>query len=187
MTEADDAITYAEFGRRFFEHAVTEARIVAGLDGLTGEPIAFGPVGAGPGRMAQVSASGSVGPGSAQRLAGDEVRFRLSIPVDLDLEIDLGVDRHRFRAAVTVGLTIHARAADPLRVVITVPPPAAEDVHVDLKADGVRAQVLRRVAGIDREVSRFVARYVTRELDRPGVRAARDIDVADRIDGAWRT
>jgi hypothetical protein len=180
-------ISYEEFGRRFFEHAVTEERIVAGLGGLTGEPISFGPMGVGPGRMAQVTASGLVGEGSAQRMPGEELRFRLSIPVELDLDIDLGVDHHRFHADVTVGLDIHARAAEPLRVVIEIEPPTRDDVTVTLKAGTVRAEVLRRVAGIDREISRFVAKYVGRELDKPGVREARDIDVAARIDSAWRT
>jgi hypothetical protein len=31
-----------------------------------------------------------------------------------------------------------------------------------------------------------VARYVTREIDKPHIRKARDIDVAARIDGAWK-
>lgn len=181
----DGQISYEEFGRRFFEHAVTETRILAGLGGLTGEPISFGPIGAGPGRLAQVSASGVVGAGWARRLEGDEVSFRLTIPVELDMEIDLGVDRHHFHAVVTVGLVLHARAAEPLRVLIEVVPPTRDDVEVELKADGVRAEGLRRVAGIDREVGRFVAKYVARELEKPGVRAARDIDVASRIDGAW--
>jgi hypothetical protein len=180
-------ISYEEFGRRFFEHAVTEQRIVAGLGGLTGEPISFGPMGVGPGRMAQVTANGLVGEGSAQRVPGDEVRFRLSIPIELDLDINLGVDHHRFHASMTVGLDIHARAAEPLRVVIEIEPPAREDVAVKLTTEAVRSEVLRRVAGIDREIGRFVAKYVARELDKPGVKEARDIDVAARIDSAWRT
>jgi hypothetical protein len=164
-----DELSYEEFGRRFFELAVTEERVVAGLGGLT-----------------QVSASGVVGEGSARRLPGDEVRFRLSIPVELDLDVDLGVDRHRFHADVTIGLDVRAAAAAPLRVVIEVTPPTGADVEVSVKGDTVRAEVLRRVAGIDREISRFVARYVAREIDKPGVKAARDIDVAARIDDGIR-
>ena len=54
-----------------------------------------------------------------------------------------------------------------------------------LEAEGVRAEVLRRVGGIDREIRRFVAKYVAREIDKPQIQAARDIDVAARIDKAW--
>jgi hypothetical protein len=182
----EDRLSYAVFGARFFEHAVTEARIVGALSGLAGDRIEFGPIGAGPGRFAQVSATGVVGEASAERIAGEEVSFRLLIPVDLDLEIDLGVDQHRFHVDVTVGLTLTARAAPPLRVVIDVDKPTWRDVTVAVAAEGLRATVLQRVAGIDREIGRFVARYVARELDKPHIRAARDIDVAARIDGAWK-
>ncbi len=181
----DDRVSYADFGAGFFEHAVTETRIVGALSGLSGDPIEFGPIGAGPGRLAQVSASGEVGSASADRLDGEEVAYRLLIPVSLDLCIDLGVDQHRFHADVTVGLRLTARAAAPLRVVIDVDKPTWRDVTVALRAEGLRATVLQRVAGIDREIGRFVARFVARELDKPHIQAARDIDVARRIDRSW--
>ncbi len=181
----DHRVSYAVFGTGFFEHAVTEARIVGAMSGLAGDEIEFGPIGAGPGRLAQVSASGVVGSASADRLAAEEVAFRLVIPVSLDLRIDLGVDTHRFHADVTVGLRLTARAAPPLRLVIDVDKPTWRDVTVVVTADGLRATVLQRVAGIDREIGRFVARYVAREIEKPHIRAARDIDVAGRIDGSW--
>ncbi len=184
LPPADDRIPYAEFGERFFEHAVTEGRIVGALDGLAGDRIEFGPKGAGPGRLAKVSAKGTFGQASAERIESDEVSFRLSIPVDLDLEIDI-VDHHRFDVAVIVGLTLVARAAEPLRVVIDIDEPTAADIEVLVEAEGIRASVLQRVAGIDAEIGRFVARYIQRELNKPHILAARDIDVAARIDGAW--
>ncbi len=182
----DDRITYAQFGERFFERAVTQERIVVALGALAGDPIEFGPIGAGPGRIAQVSARGAVGQGAAERLPADGVEFRLSIPVGLELQIDLGPDHHRFGVALEVGLHLRARAAAPLRVVIDIEPPTWRDVDVKLEAESRRASLLQRVAGIDREIGRFVARYVARELDKPRIRAARDIDVAERIDGAWK-
>ena len=47
-TDADsqpdnDRVSYATFGARFFEHAVTESRIVGALDGIAGDPIEFIP------------------------------------------------------------------------------------------------------------------------------------------------
>ena len=180
-------IPYDEFGRRFMAHAVTEERILHGFGGLAGEPIAFGPIGAGPGKLAKVKADGQVGATSVRRTGEEPITFALTIPVGLDLELALGVDRHRFHAELEVALTLRARTADFLRIVIEVEPPRTADVTVDLKADGLRAEALRRVAGIDREIARFVARYIGRELEKPHVRAARDIDVAARIDGAWRT
>jgi hypothetical protein len=185
QTVAADRISYATFGERFFEHAVTEERILDALGGLAGDPIEFGPIGAGPGRIAQVRAHGEVGQADVRRTAGDDVSFHLTIPVALDLDIDLLVDHHRFHAAVTVNLVLTARAADPLRIVIDIPPPTARDVTVVVDAEGLRATVLQYVAGIDREIARFVAKYVARELDKPHILAARDIDVAARIDKAW--
>ncbi|HEX6388026.1 MAG TPA: hypothetical protein VFZ89_01215 [Solirubrobacteraceae bacterium] len=186
MAEQEARVPYAVFGERFFEHAVTAERVARGVAGIAGDPIAFGPIGAGPGKIAQVSATGVVGEARVERLPADEVAFRLSIPVKLDLEIDLGVDSHTFHALVTVNLTLTARAAEPLRVVIDIDDPTWEDIDVELEAETLRGGLLQRVAGIDREIGRFVARYVRRELDKPRIRAARDIDVAARIDGAWR-
>jgi hypothetical protein len=179
-------MSYASFGARFFEHAVTEARILSAVSGLAGDKVEFGPIGAGPGKIARVRAEGEVGEASVRRLDGDEVAFRLSIPVALDLEIDLVVDQHRFRAAVTVNLTLTARAAEPLRVVIDIDTPTGRDVAVAIEAEGLRATVLQYISGMDREIGRFVAKYVARELDQPDIRAARDIDVGSRIDQSWK-
>ena len=181
-----DSLTYAEFGHRFFALAVTRERILAGVAGLAGNRIEFGPKGVGPGRLAQVTAIGEVGVATVEPSAGELIAFSLGVPVDLDLVVDLGVDQHRFAVDVTVGLTITARAADPLRVVIDVEPPTKDDVTVAVKAAGVRASILQRVAGVDDEIRRFVAKYVARELDKPHIKKARDIDVAERIDSGWR-
>lgn len=187
MTADDDRTTYAVFGERFFAHAVTEERIVGALRGLAGDKIEFGPIGAGPGKLAKVSAVGELGVASATPVESDFVAFRLSIPVALDLDIDLGLDQHTFHAAIDVGLTLTARAAEPLRVVIDIDPPTWQDVTLELESEGVRGEVLRRVGGIDREIRRFVAKFVAREIDKPHIREARDIDVAARIDGAWKS
>lgn len=178
-------IGYAEFGERFFRTAVTAERIEASLARLAGDPISFGPIGAGPGKVAQVRARGAVREGTATPVEDDEVRFRLAIPVDLELRIDLGVDVHRFDVELVVGLDLHARAEAPLRLVVDVSPPTGHDVEVHLSAKALRSSILQRVAGIDREIARFVARYVAREIDKPHIRAARDIDVAARIDEGW--
>jgi hypothetical protein len=178
-------ISYAEFGERFFVHAVTESRIVDALRSIAGEPIRFGPIGAGPGKLAKVSADGTVGVASAVEVPSDLVAFRLAIPVDLELSIAIGPDHSRYHADVEVGLHLTARAFHQLRVLIDVERPTSKDVTLDLKADGVRADLLGRVAGIDREIRRFIAKYVGREIDKPHIREARDIDVAARIDGAY--
>jgi hypothetical protein len=181
----DDRISYAAFGVGFFEHAISAERILGALSDLAGDPIEFGPVGAGPGRLAQVKANGQIGQPSVGRLEGEEVAFHLSIPIELDLQIDLRIEKHNFHASVGVALTLVARAAPPLRIVIDINEPRARDVDVKIEAEGVRATVLQYAAGIDREIAKFIANYVRREIDKPRIRAAREIDVAARIDKAW--
>ena len=190
MTEVSESpaySTYAEWGQNFFEHAVTKERILAALSGLAGDTFDFGPIGVGPGRIAKVTARGQIGEASATRLPGDEVRFDLAIPVELNLVLDLAVDQHRFHATVVVHLKLTARAAAPLRVVIDIERPTKKDIDVALQAEGLRASLVQYAAGIDGEIGRFVAKYVSREIDKPHIRRARDIDVAARIDSAWAT
>ncbi|HZZ52066.1 MAG TPA: hypothetical protein VFE65_34650 [Pseudonocardia sp.] len=181
----EERISYAEFGAGFFEHAITKERVLGSLGDLAGDAINFGPIRVGPGGLAQVRANGQIGQPSAVRLQRDEVAFLLSIPVELDLQIHLLGEKHKFHASIGVTLTLTARATRPLCIFIDINEPQTRDVVVSIEADGLRASVLRHVAGIDRELAQFVARYVGREIDKPSVRAARMIDVAAKIDGAY--
>jgi acyl-CoA reductase-like NAD-dependent aldehyde dehydrogenase len=70
---------------------------------------------------------------------------------------------------------------------VDVVPPAAGDVQVSLRAEGLRASIVKRVGNLEAELQRFVASYVTRELAKPQVEQARTIDVAAMIDKAWAT
>jgi hypothetical protein len=86
----------------------------------------------------------------------------------------LGGQDHRFHADVSVGLKLTARAAEPLRVVIGVEPSTRRDVMVSVDPEGLRATMLQRVAGI--EIQRYVATYIAREITKPQIKRARDID-----------
>jgi hypothetical protein len=180
-----DSCSYEDWGRGFFEAAVTEDRILAAVAGLAGESFEFGPLAAGPAKMAKVSATGRIGDPRIERSDDPPLRFALTIPVDLNLAIKLPIDEHKFQADVTVHLVLTPRPAPPVRVVIDVSPPTKDDVTVELHAQSMRASLIQIVGGIDSEMRRFVAKYVAREIDKPHIRAARDIDVAARIDGAW--
>ncbi|HJQ43083.1 MAG TPA: hypothetical protein VJ831_08360 [Jatrophihabitantaceae bacterium] len=188
MTDAaptDEFCSYEEFGRGFFVAAVTEERILAGVAGLTGESISFGPLSAGPAKIAKVSATGRIGTPHVERLTESVPQFRLDVPVDLQITIRLPLDEHHFQADVTVRLTLTPRPAPPVRVFIDVEPPTRDDVEVAIHAQTMRASLLQTVGGIEGELRRFVAKYVAREIEKPHIRAARDIDVAARIAGAW--
>jgi hypothetical protein len=180
--------SYDEFGRRFFAHAVNERRILGAVGDLTGSAISFGPVGAGPARIAKVTAEGEIGAATVKRLAGlAEMTFELSVPVDLELHVKIGVDRQRFGAHADVRLRLTARAAEPLLVVIDIDPPTTDDVAVVVRPTGRRGSLLQHVSGMDAEIQRFIVRYVADEIDKPSIRRARRIDIAARMDAAWPT
>jgi hypothetical protein len=177
--------TYEEFGALFFRAAVTPERILGAVDGIAGEPIDFGPMGVGPGRIARVTAKGQIGDATATELPGIPISYRLVVPVALDFTVDLQVEKHRFHADVEVPLTVTAHATRDLRIIVDVTPPNPDELELDLAAETMRATLLKRVAGIDGELRRFVAKYVARELEKPHIVATREIDVGVSIDVAW--
>ena len=188
MTEPPTETEYASyeyFGAEFFRTAVTEERILGAIGGLTGDTFEFGPLAVGPGKIAKVNATGLIGTPSITPVDGPEVRFRLSIPVKVKLAVHVPLDEHRFRADLVVHLNLTARAAKPLRVIIDIENPTREDVDCVLEAESIRASLLNTVAGVEAELKRFVAKYVSREVQKPHIVKAKDIDVAARISGAW--
>ena len=184
-SESLDFVTYAEFGEQFFRHAVSEQRLLEAVNLLAGQPIEVGPVGVGPGRLIRLSARGGIGTASAESVPGADVGHLVRLPVTLAFEVDFGLESHRFEARLDVPLSLTVRAVDRLRVYLDVTPPHPDDIGIDLQARGLRASVVQRVAGLEGEVRRFVASYVAKELEKPYVREARLIDVAEAIDAAW--
>jgi hypothetical protein len=184
MTDGPEYCSYEEFGSLFFHAAVTRERILDAVDALAGQPIDFGPTGVGPGRIAQVTAQGKIGAAQAIEIPGETIAFELLLPVELDFTVDLQVEKHRFHASVQIPVIVTARATTDLTIVIDVTPPSADDVRLDLAAEGMRASLLKRVAGIDAELRRFIARYVAREIEKPKMVASRTIDVGRAIDSS---
>lgn len=178
-------ISYQQFGQRFFDLAVTEDRILAGVNTLAGRPIDVGPIGVGPGRLAKVTAKGAIGKARATPVPGEEISYRVVLPVSVVFDVHLQVDTHRFRAELEVPLTLVARAAMPLQVVVDVVAPLPNQVRVELKAETLRASMLSKVVGVEDELRRFVAKYVAREVQKESIQRATAIDVASAIDGAY--
>ncbi|GAA3825079.1 hypothetical protein [Nocardioides panacisoli] len=183
MSDAD-VIEYAAWGELFFERAVTVERVLAGVNVMADRPIEVGPLGVGPGRLAKVHAKGRIGMATGERVGTLPLRFAVLVPVTFQLVLDLGMDKQRFDADVTVPLllTVHGRA--DLAIEVEVAPPRTEDVEVRLKAQGLRASLTQVAAGVDGELRRFVARYVAKEVQKPHITAARVIDVAGAIEKA---
>ena len=177
-------MTYEEFGRRFFEIAVTEPRVGEAFASIAGESFDVGPIPSGPGGMVKVLAHVSIDEPIIERSVEDLIRFTVQIPLRIKIKIDLKVDRLRYDVAglVTLPLTVHAVA--PLEIHYLVQPPTPADVHVDVASRNMRAEIVRNLAQVDDEVRRVIARQVAEEIDKPEVRAARVIDVDAQLAAA---
>ncbi len=176
-----DWISYGEFGRRFFRHAVTGARVAAAIADLDGRTIEIAPMKAGPRDLATVSATGVVQrPRVATRPQTELVEFDVELPVDLDLVIALGVENH-YKADILVKLRLVTRAADELLVVVDVPAVTAKDIEIDLQSKSLSATVLGIVGGVKDQIRERIVAVVNEELADAG---ARTVDVGERVDQA---
>ncbi len=182
--QAADLIGYGDWGALFFQTAVTEERILAGVNAMAGRQINVGPLGVGPGRVAKVMAKGEIGTATGHRISTDPVAFDVRLPVTLNFSLDLSVDVQKFVAVVEIPLRLTAHARDDLAIVIDVRPPAADEVKIALKAKSLRATLTQYAAGIEGELQRFIAKYVAREINSPGVVAARTVNVGAALNKA---
>ena len=180
-------ISYEDWGSDFFRTAVTSDRILAAVRQLAGRPIEFGPLRVGPGRVAQVTAQGQVGEPTCEPVDGDLVAFRILIPAAVEFDLDLQLNKQHFSVDLVIPIVITARGLPGLRIHIEAQPPGPRDLDVIVRAHGLRATVVSIAADIEGEFRKFVAKYVAREVEKPEIVAARTIDVAGRIDGAWRS
>ena len=178
-------VSYQQWGLDFFAEAVSEDRILGAVNNIAGQPIDFGPMGVGPGKIAKVRAYGEIGAATATPLEGAEISYLVELPVNLTFELNLQVETHVFHADLLVPLTLTARALEGVRIFITIDPPKPSDVQVQVTAEGIRASIMQRVANVEGELRRFVAKYVARETSKPHIEAARMIDVSGAIDKAW--
>lgn len=180
-------VTYEEFGRRFFEVAVTEERVAAAFAEIAGEEFEMGPMSQGPGGLARVTAKVKVQQPHVRRTLGDTITFAVRIPLIIELVVDLWVDKQRFVVDGDIALRASARAAEPLLIVIDVAKPRPSDIAVHVTAKSLRGEILRILAGVDGEIKRFVAAHVAGEIDSPGSQQAKLIDVAEQLKSTWDT
>lgn len=178
-------VTYEEFGRRFFDVAVTEERVAAAFAEIAGGEFEMGPMAQGPAGLAKVTAKVKIQQPIARRTVGDTITFTVRIPLVIELVVDLRVDKQRFNVDGDIALRATARAAEPLLLVIDVAKPRASDIAVHVTSKSVRGEILRIVAGVDTEIRRFVAAYVADEIDSPASQQAKVIDVAEAVASAW--
>lgn len=178
-------VTYEEFGRRFFEVAVTEARVAAAFSQIAGEEFQTGPIRQGPGGLARVSANVKIQQPQVTRNLGQMITFDIRIPLAIEMIVDLRLDKQRFMVDGEIALRASAHAAEPLLLVIDVGKPRPSDIMVHVAATSIRGELLRIVAGVDGEIRRYIAQHVANEIDSPQSQAAQVIDVAKELAAAW--
>ncbi|MGO4616432.1 hypothetical protein AB4305_23600 [Nocardia sp. 2YAB30] len=175
-------IDYAEFGERFVRHAVTAARIEAAVSGMTGRGMAIGPVSIGPAGLAGFVAEGKVGAPVVLH-SGPHLTFEVTIPVSLVVKVLIGGKKLRLEARVEIDLTLDAHTADPLLIVIDIPPITQRDISFVLRAQAVESAwewLLDPIAGV---VQREVASRVNAMLADPHTRRGLVFDVEAMVGG----
>lgn len=180
-------VTYEDFGRRFFEVAVTEERVAAAFAEIAGDEFEMGPMAQGPAGLAKVSAKVQIQQPHVRRTLGETITFAVRIPLVIDLVVDLWLDKQRFTVDGDIALRATARAAEPLMIVIDVAKPRPSDIAVHVSSKSVRGEIVRIIGGVDGEIRRFIAAYVAEEVDSPASQQAKIIDVAEELASAWDT
>ncbi|WP_412917637.1 hypothetical protein [Gordonia zhaorongruii] len=170
-------LTYEQFGRRFFEVAVTEERIASAFTSIAGEEFRVGPLASGPGGVAKVCADVKIAEPEITRQVGESITFIVKLPLFIALLVDLKLDRIRYDVDGLVTLPLTVRCAEPLQLRIEVDTPRPRDVFVDVASHNVRGSIIRNLAQVDDEIRRVIAKFVADEVDKPEVRDARLIDV----------
>ena len=180
------AMTYDDFGAAFLARVLHVQRVTESIDRILGPTLALGPIGAGPGRkFARLTATGQFLPSHGEPIPGDQVAYRVFVPVAVTFDIDLRVDTHRFHADIVVPLEVRLRLTEPLTIVWDLHTPDPEDLQITLVGDSRRSTALQKLSGLDGEMRRFMLRFIDRELTKPHVQRARFIAVDEVIDGAW--
>lgn len=178
-------MTYEEFGRKFFEVAVSEQRVGDAIGSIAGDEFQMGPIGQGPGGIAKVTAKVRIQTPRVTRQSGPNFTFDIRIPLEINMVIDLKIDRPQFMVFGEIALQAVARAAEPLVLMLDVQKPRPRDITIHVTSKTLRAEVLRVMAGIDAEIKRFIAAHVSGEIDNPAAQQAKVINIAQMIDSTW--
>lgn len=179
-------LTYEEFGRKFFEVAVSEGRVGDAIAQIAGDEFEIGPIAQGPGRIAKVTARVKIQTPVVTRHIGDLITFSIRIPLEIDMVVDLRIDKPRFIVFGEISLRAEALAAEPLLIILDVHKPRPSDIAIHVTSKTLRAEVVRIIGGIDAEIKRFIAAHVAGEIDSPESSKAKVIDVAQQLDETWQ-
>ncbi|HTI78048.1 MAG TPA: hypothetical protein VL634_23805 [Mycobacterium sp.] len=183
--DAADYMSYEQFGRKFFDIAVTEDRVGGAIGTIAGDAFEIGPIAQGPGKIAKVTAKVRILDPRVVRTVSEMITFDIRIPLEIDMVVDLRIDRPKFMVFGEIALHATARAAEPLLLILDFEKPRSSDISIHVTSKSLRAEVVRVLGNIDAEIRRFIAAHVAGEIDSPASQKAKIIDVATSIDAAW--
>jgi hypothetical protein len=178
--------TYEEFGVAWIRRVLHKERILRTIDEVLGDQIALGPIGAGPGRaFASVSFVGTYQPTTGELVPGELLTYAIDLPISVVFELGLPMDRLTFNAEVVVPLVLVIHTEAPLKLRLELRTPTEDQIGLVLKTDTRRGAMLRKVAGLDAELRRFLLKVLDTELAKDYVRKATQLDMEELIEGAW--
>ena len=178
-------MSYEDFGRRFFEVAVTEERVGEAIGQIAGEAFEMGPIAQGPGKLAKVTAKVRIQTPRVNRHVAEQITFSIRIPLEIDMVVDLRIDKPKFMVFGEISLRAVARAAEPLLLIIDVEKPRASDIAIHVTSKSLRGELVRIIGGVDAEIRRFIAAHVAGEIESPESQKAKVIDVANELETTW--
>jgi len=178
--------SYEQFGVNWIHRVLHKERILRTIDEVLGDQIALGPIGAGPGRaFASVSFVGTYRPTTGEQVPGELLTYAIDLPISVVFDLDLPLDKLTFNAEVVVPLVLVVHTEAPLRLRLELKTPTEDQIGLELQTDTRRGAMLRKIAGLDAELRRFLLKVLDTELAKPYVRKATELDMEQLIDAAW--
>lgn len=179
-------VSYERFGVNWIHRVLGLERILRTVDQVLGDQIALGPIGAGPGRtFASVSFVGTYHPTTGREVPAELLTYAIDLPISVVFELDLPLDRLTFNAEVVVPLVLVVHTEEPLRLRLELRTPAEDQIQLDLQTDTRRGAMIRKIAGLDGELRRFLLKVLDTELAKPYVQRATHLDMEELITQAW--
>ncbi|KRB76485.1 hypothetical protein ASE01_16150 [Nocardioides sp. Root190] len=178
--------SYESFGVHWVRRVLHKDRILRTVDQVLGDQIALGPIGAGPGRtFASVSFVGRYHPTTGTEIPGDLLAYAIDLPISVVFHLELPLDRLTFNAEVVVPLVLIVHTEDPLKLRLELQTPREDQIGLELSTDTRRGAMIRKIAGLDGELRRFLLKVLDTELSKPYVQRATHLDMEELIDHAW--
>lgn len=182
----DGPAEYQRFGVQWIRRVLTLERILDTVDQVLGDQLALGPIGAGPGRaFASISFVGTYQPTSGHEIPAELLTYAVNLPISVVFDLELPMDRLTFDGEVVIPLVLVVHTEEPLRLRLELRTPAEEQIQLQLHTDTRRGAVIRKVAGMDGELRRFVLKVIDTELKKSYVQRATYLDMEELIAQAW--